>query len=229
MSEQSRSVANDLLRLEMQLAMVGNMDKQEDAPGRSGTTSGNAAVIGSTNVGAVSRINRISTSGLTPRNSSGGTSRSPSRSSPVVSPSVSHATRNKINVLAPPGKLGIILANKADSKGTVVSGVRASSALVDKIMPGDRIIAIDGEDVSRMSVSEITTIMSRKAEYDRTLTILTIPKHLEQFGGGSGDATIPTTRRHPSGVGPISPSRSPSHGHTGTDAFDTMQFGQFRH
>jgi len=79
-----------------------------------------------------------------------------------------------VTVIAPPGKLGVILANKADSKGTVVSGVRTSSALVDKVFPGDRIIAIDGEDVSRMKVSEITSIMARKAEYERKLTILTL-------------------------------------------------------
>jgi hypothetical protein len=84
--------------------------------------------------------------------------------------------RTRISVVAPPGKLGIILANKADSRGTVVSGVRTSSVLADRISPGDRIVAIDGEDVSLMTVSEITTIMARKSEYDRTLTVLTTPK-----------------------------------------------------
>ncbi|GAX11937.1 hypothetical protein FisN_8Lh023 [Fistulifera solaris] len=84
--------------------------------------------------------------------------------------------RSRISVVAPPGKLGIILANKADSRGTVVSGVRTSSVLADRISPGDRIVAIDGEDVSLMTVSEITTIMARKSEYDRTLTVLTTPK-----------------------------------------------------
>jgi hypothetical protein len=84
--------------------------------------------------------------------------------------------RTRMSVVAPPGKLGIILANKADSRGTVVSGVRTSSVLADRISPGDRIVAIDGEDVSLMTVSEITTIMARKSEYDRTLTVLTTPK-----------------------------------------------------
>lgn len=83
-----------------------------------------------------------------------------------------------MTVIAPPGKLGIILANKADSKGTVVSGVRTSSVLAEKISPGDRIIAIDGEDVSLMTVSEITTIMARKSDFERQLTIMTTPKHL---------------------------------------------------
>jgi C-terminal processing protease CtpA/Prc len=88
--------------------------------------------------------------------------------------------RSKITVVAPPGKLGIILANRADSKGTVVSGVRTSSVLAEKVSPGDRIVAIDGEDVSRMTVSEITTIMARKSEFDRALTVLTTPKRTEE-------------------------------------------------
>jgi C-terminal processing protease CtpA/Prc len=92
--------------------------------------------------------------------------------------SSSSSRRSRVTVLAPPGKLGIILANKADSKGTVVSGVRTSSALVDKVSPGDRIVAIDGEDVSLMTVSEITSIMARKSDFERTLTVLTSPRHL---------------------------------------------------
>ena len=87
--------------------------------------------------------------------------------------SKSVSKRSKVTVVAPPGKLGIILANKTDSKGTVVSGVRTSSVLAENVSPGDRIIAIDGEDVSRMTVSEITTIMARKSEFERILTVLT--------------------------------------------------------
>lgn len=155
MSEQSRSVANDLLRLEMQLAMVGSQENRDDIPVRGSSSVGGASI------GGASRASRTS-------RKSYGTSH---RNHGVSSSSITR--RHKVTVVAPPGKLGIILANKADSKGTVVSGVRSSSALAEKVSPGDRIIAIDGEDVSRMTVSEITTIMSRKADYERTLAILT--------------------------------------------------------
>lgn len=94
-------------------------------------------------------------------------------SRPRVGGSSTAARRSRVTVTAPPGKLGIILANKADSRGTVVSGVRTSSVLADRISPGDRIVAIDGEDVSMMTVSEITTIMARKSEFERQLTVLT--------------------------------------------------------
>jgi hypothetical protein len=122
---------------------------------------GEACVNGGGSIGGASRTSR--------------TSRTSRRS---VSTGIT--MRSKITVVAPPGKLGIILANKADSKGTVVSGVRTSSVLAEKVSPGDRIVAIDGEDVSRMTVSEITTIMARKSDFDRSLTVLTTPKRTEE-------------------------------------------------
>lgn len=159
MSEQSRSVANDLLRLEMQLAMVGNNKDADGLP----AISSSARISSGASLGGGSRASARSAGR---KSSSGISSRHANTSSSVV-------RRSRTTIVAPPGKLGIILANKADSKGTVVSGVRTSSVLVDRISPGDRIVAIDGEDVSRMTVSEITTIMSRKAEYERRLTVLT--------------------------------------------------------
>ena len=152
MSQESQSVANDLLRLEMQLAMVGSQENRDDVPVRASTVNSGASFSSSSRHGRSNRKPYTS-----PRSSASSLSK-----------------RTKVTVIAPPGKLGVILANKADSKGTVVSGVRTSSALVDKVFPGDRIIAIDGEDVSRMKVSEITSIMARKAEYERKLTILTL-------------------------------------------------------
>jgi C-terminal processing protease CtpA/Prc len=106
-------------------------------------------------------------------------SRGSNRISTSTRRSTGSARRSRMTVVAPRGKLGIILANKADSKGTVVSGVRTSSVLADKISPGDRIVAIDGEDVSLMTVSEITTIMARKSDFERTLSVLTTPKHMD--------------------------------------------------
>ena len=156
MSEQSRSVANDLLRLEMQLAMVN----PSGGGGGGGGGSGDEPQPRSSRSSRRSRNGSSSSSRLS--SGSGGTAR-----------------RSRMTVMAPPGKLGIILANKADSRGTVVSGVRTSSVLAETISPGDRIVAIDGEDVSLMTVSEITTIMARKSEFERALTVLTTPRSPE--------------------------------------------------
>lgn len=171
MSEQSRSVANDLLRLEAQLSMVGK------------SRQGGASVSGN----SVELNKRRDDCGMTvtsrdfslSRSSAGGLPR-PNGSSKHISASARRAAartlRSKVSVVAPPGKLGIILANRTDSRGTVVSGVRTSSVLAEQVSPGDRIIAIDEEDVSQMNVKEITTIMARKSEFERVLVLLTAPK-----------------------------------------------------
>lgn len=89
----------------------------------------------------------------------------------------------------------------------MVSGVRTSSVLAESISPGDRIIAIDGEDVSRMTVSEITTIMARKADFERSLTVLSTPRHMS-----SSSESAP---------------RSPTKGSSAVEQFDNS-FQQYR-
>lgn len=92
---------------------------------------------------------------------------SKSRGAPKVS-------RNKrIVVLVPPGKLGVILANRHDGKGTVVSEVRETSPLFRMLSPGDKLVAIDNEDVTNMVVSQITSLMASRADKERRLTVIT--------------------------------------------------------
>jgi C-terminal processing protease CtpA/Prc len=79
---------------------------------------------------------------------------------------------SRVTIAAPPGKLGVFLENRKDSRGTVVTKVRPESPLAALIQVGDRILAIDGADVSLMTVSEITTIMQQTNNRNRTLTVL---------------------------------------------------------
>lgn len=173
MSEQSRSVANDLLRLEAQLSMVG---KSRREGGGGGSVSGSSVKSGS----VVSKQRDDCGATVTSRDYSVGRASSHHSSRQHISASARKAAvrslRSKVTVVAPPGKLGIILANRTDSRGTVVSGVRTASVLATQVNPGDRIIAIDDEDVSQMNVKEITTIMARKSEFERVLTLLAAPK-----------------------------------------------------
>jgi hypothetical protein len=81
--------------------------------------------------------------------------------------------KKRIVVLVPPGKLGVILANRHDGKGTVVSAVRDHSSLKGMLSPGDKLVAVDGEDVTGMVVSQITSLMASKAERERRLTVIT--------------------------------------------------------
>eukprot|EP00562_Extubocellulus_spinifer_P013250 CAMPEP_0178553998 /NCGR_PEP_ID=MMETSP0697-20121206/8105_1 /TAXON_ID=265572 /ORGANISM="Extubocellulus spinifer, Strain CCMP396" /LENGTH=1084 /DNA_ID=CAMNT_0020186931 /DNA_START=138 /DNA_END=3392 /DNA_ORIENTATION=+ len=151
-SLESRSIASDLQRLETQLKMLDEKEKDELHNSLSVTSGVEGSVC--------------STSPTTPRSKHS---------------SMSTATRTRLEIRAPPGRLGIILANRADGQGTVISALRTSSALVDKILPGDVLAAIDGQDVSKMHVSEVTAIMSSKAQYDKVLTVITPIKQREGY------------------------------------------------
>jgi len=73
---------------------------------------------------------------------------------------------------APSGKIGLTFVDKKDSKGAIVSGVRASSSLVGRISRGDSLIAINGQDVSKMTAAELREALSRTAQCERTLTVI---------------------------------------------------------
>eukprot|EP00985_Skeletonema_marinoi_P016272 scaffold8685_cov82-Skeletonema_marinoi.AAC.1 len=77
-------------------------------------------------------------------------------------------------VLAPPGKLGIVLEMEDTGcapSANVVGRLRISSVMANQVCPGDRIVAIDDEDVRHMSVEEISSIMARKNDDDKVLVI----------------------------------------------------------
>mmetsp|Transcript_30752 Transcript_30752/g.61856 ORF Transcript_30752/g.61856 Transcript_30752/m.61856 type:complete len:469 (+) Transcript_30752:78-1484(+) len=66
--------------------------------------------------------------------------------------------RQSLAVLVPEGTLGISLAS--DNDETIVKEVRKSSVLATKVCPGDKIMSIDGEDVSQMDETEISTMLA---------------------------------------------------------------------
>jgi type IV secretory pathway protease TraF len=75
-------------------------------------------------------------------------------------------------VVVPPGKLGIILASRRGGIGTFIAEVKNSSSLKGAVLPGDRLVAIDGVDVSAMVVAQVTSIMMEKSSKERQLTVL---------------------------------------------------------
>jgi hypothetical protein len=131
--------------------------------------------------------------------SSAGASRSTLSSRPPLA-----VTRKKrlVVVVAPPGKIGVVLANKHDGRGTVVSEVRPSSSLKGLLSPGDKLskysdsywyliavsflkyisfsslnaVAVDDQDVTKMVVSQITSMMAARSAYERRLTVIPSPK-----------------------------------------------------
>lgn len=145
MSKETQSVANDLFRLEAQLAEVARQQEEEEHLRGGGNRA--ATKPPTSKELSANDINTSNTLGA----------------EPVPRPT-------PFQITAPPGKLGILLSNKSGQKGpTHVSAVRSESVLAGKVHVGDIFMSIDGEDVTRMNSKEITNIMARKAEFERML------------------------------------------------------------
>jgi hypothetical protein len=72
-------------------------------------------------------------------------------------------TEELIEIYAPAGKLGVVLDTPGDGPPTVHE-LRPNSVLKDELKVGDRVIAIDDEDVRRLSANKVSKIISRKME-----------------------------------------------------------------
>lgn len=81
--------------------------------------------------------------------------------------------KKQIVVVVPPGKLGVVLANHHDGNGTIVSEVYPSSSMHGFLFPGDKLVAINGKDVTKALISDITALMSSLSSGQRKLTIVT--------------------------------------------------------
>jgi len=77
---------------------------------------------------------------------------------------------HKINIVAPPGKLGITLSNGI--VGSIVTKINPTSALAKDISPGDRFISIDGDPVFQLTSKEVEAVMAKNIHKERTLKIL---------------------------------------------------------
>eukprot|EP00588_Corethron_pennatum_P033788 CAMPEP_0194348440 /NCGR_PEP_ID=MMETSP0171-20130528/106538_1 /TAXON_ID=218684 /ORGANISM="Corethron pennatum, Strain L29A3" /LENGTH=1064 /DNA_ID=CAMNT_0039115785 /DNA_START=105 /DNA_END=3299 /DNA_ORIENTATION=+ len=98
--------------------------------------------------------------------------RNESKSGQIPNEDNSQQYRYRLNIKVPPGKLGLFLGRRPGpgQRLTIVGGCKKDSPLYGKIPPGSRLMAVDGDDTSCMTISEITTVMSRKNKCDRMLT-----------------------------------------------------------
>ena len=71
------------------------------------------------------------------------------------------ASEEHFTVSAPSGTLGLILESSEDSV-PVVSGIRSDSVLFDEVKIGDRLLSVDGMDVSEMLTSEVSRLIASK-------------------------------------------------------------------
>jgi len=77
-----------------------------------------------------------------------------------------------IDIFAPPGKLGVVI-DTPDEGAPVVHAIKDSSVIADKLKVGDKLIAVDGEDVRAMTAIKVSKVISRKSgNAARKLTIV---------------------------------------------------------
>jgi len=152
MSPESKSVANDLFRLEAQLAEVA---RQQELQGDEPVSSRKEVIF-------------VDDNALDKNNSSNHMSNNNGCIGAEPVPRL-----NPISVVAPPGKLGILLLNNkvggVSSTPTHVSAVRSESVLAGKVQVGDQLMKIDGEDVSHCNSKQIMAIMASKSKFERVL------------------------------------------------------------
>jgi PDZ domain len=77
-----------------------------------------------------------------------------------------------IEIDAPAGKLGVVI-DTPDDGAPVVHAVKDSSVIADQICVGDKLIAVDDEDVRSMTAIKVSKLISKKsANPSRKLTIV---------------------------------------------------------
>ena len=77
-----------------------------------------------------------------------------------------------IEIYAPPGKLGVVI-DTPDEGAPVVHAIKDSSCIADQLQVGDKLIAVDDEDVRAMTAIKVSKMISRKsANAQRKLTIV---------------------------------------------------------
>lgn len=80
------------------------------------------------------------------------------------------ANKAKFHMMAPPGKLGIIIDTCPE--GPVVHSIKDNSPLLGLIFTGDMIVAIDDEDTTGWSAHYLTRLVAQKSKVARKLTVL---------------------------------------------------------
>eukprot|EP00591_Stephanopyxis_turris_P000696 CAMPEP_0195510742 /NCGR_PEP_ID=MMETSP0794_2-20130614/3301_1 /TAXON_ID=515487 /ORGANISM="Stephanopyxis turris, Strain CCMP 815" /LENGTH=1368 /DNA_ID=CAMNT_0040638223 /DNA_START=391 /DNA_END=4497 /DNA_ORIENTATION=- len=67
-----------------------------------------------------------------------------------------------VELIAPPGKLGIVIDTPGDG-APVLHAVKPSSCLLGMVKVGDKLIAVDGIDVRAMTAMKVSKLISRKS------------------------------------------------------------------
>jgi len=77
-----------------------------------------------------------------------------------------------LDIYAPAGKLGVVI-DTPDDGAPVVHAVKDTSPIAEKVQVGDKLVAVDDEDVRAMTAIKVSKLISRKSNNaSRKLTII---------------------------------------------------------
>lgn len=84
----------------------------------------------------------------------------------------SNVREELIDIYAPPGKLGVVI-DTPDDGAPIIHAIKDSSVIADKLQVGDKLVAVDDEDVRAMTAIKVSKLISRKsANPTRKLSII---------------------------------------------------------
>lgn len=76
-----------------------------------------------------------------------------------------------MDINAPPGRLGVVI-DTPDDGPPVVYSVKASSVIAGQLLVGDKVIAVDDEDVQKCTAIHVSRMIGKKASNpNRKITI----------------------------------------------------------
>ena len=82
------------------------------------------------------------------------------------------AVENRFEVTVPPGKLGMVI-DTPNGGVPAVRAIKPESVLASKVQVGDRLVAVDGDDVTAMTTVQVSKLISLKSDQQRVLAFLT--------------------------------------------------------
>lgn len=74
-----------------------------------------------------------------------------------------HQEEVSIEIIAPAGKLGMVI-DTPNGGFPIVHAIKDTSVLADKIVVGDRLVSVDGQDCTSMTAVQVSKLISLKSE-----------------------------------------------------------------
>ena len=87
-----------------------------------------------------------------------------------------YISEEQFDVVAPAGLLGLILETSIEDGRPMVYSIKPSSSLAHILKVGDRLIAVDGIDVSRIRASDVSRMIAEKKDRERQLVFCRLVK-----------------------------------------------------